>query len=285
MTSLCAGLVIVDKQSHVIRLVHYTTQEYFERIRINQFPNAQAEIARTCLTYLSFEAFADGYCSSVEELELRLQRNPLLQYAAANWGNHARLSPEQVVIDHILEFLGQDSKVSCFVQAMEFSQHRRTRYSQEPPKNFPRLCVAYFGLIKTVELLLEKGADIEAEDQYRETALYKAATNGYDAVVMLLLENGADTEAKGQYWETALQKAAANEHEAVIKLLLEKGADIEAKNSYWETSLNKAAANKHEAVVKLLLEKGTNSEAKDQHWETALHIAAANGHEAVVKLL
>jgi hypothetical protein len=31
IVSVCAGLVTVDKESNVIRLVHYTTQEYFER--------------------------------------------------------------------------------------------------------------------------------------------------------------------------------------------------------------------------------------------------------------
>ncbi|KAF2878612.1 hypothetical protein BDV95DRAFT_443813, partial [Massariosphaeria phaeospora] len=31
LVSVCAGLVVVDQESAVIRLVHYTTQEYFER--------------------------------------------------------------------------------------------------------------------------------------------------------------------------------------------------------------------------------------------------------------
>lgn len=52
--SVCAGLVIVDKESNIVRLVHYTTREYFERIRESWNPGAQQEIALTCLTYLSF---------------------------------------------------------------------------------------------------------------------------------------------------------------------------------------------------------------------------------------
>lgn len=40
MVSVCAGLVTVDEESDVIRLVHYTTQEYFERTWISWFPNA-----------------------------------------------------------------------------------------------------------------------------------------------------------------------------------------------------------------------------------------------------
>ena len=31
MVSVCAGLVTVDEESNIIRLVHYTTQEYFEQ--------------------------------------------------------------------------------------------------------------------------------------------------------------------------------------------------------------------------------------------------------------
>src|ERR1700760_3640296 len=31
IVSACAGLVIIDQESNIIRLVHYTAQEYFER--------------------------------------------------------------------------------------------------------------------------------------------------------------------------------------------------------------------------------------------------------------
>ncbi len=55
--SACAGLVVVDKESNVVRLVHHTTQEYFERIRSTWLPSAQEEIAAGCLTYLSFDTF------------------------------------------------------------------------------------------------------------------------------------------------------------------------------------------------------------------------------------
>ena len=30
LVSVCAGLVTVDEESSIVRLVHYTTQEYFE---------------------------------------------------------------------------------------------------------------------------------------------------------------------------------------------------------------------------------------------------------------
>ncbi|KAJ7805046.1 hypothetical protein B0H14DRAFT_3773018, partial [Mycena olivaceomarginata] len=52
--SVCAGLVIIDEQLSALRLVHYTTQEYLDRIQLQQFPDAQTEITSTLLTYLAF---------------------------------------------------------------------------------------------------------------------------------------------------------------------------------------------------------------------------------------
>ncbi len=57
VVSVCAGLVTVDEESDIIRLVHYTTQKYFERTQTRWFPNAQTAIATTCIIYLSFDAF------------------------------------------------------------------------------------------------------------------------------------------------------------------------------------------------------------------------------------
>src|SRR3982074_897423 len=62
MVSVCAGLVAVDKESNIIRLVHYTTQEYFKRTQNHWFPNAEPEITTTCVTYLSFNIFQSGFC-------------------------------------------------------------------------------------------------------------------------------------------------------------------------------------------------------------------------------
>lgn len=76
--SICAGLVIVDKHSNPIRLVHYTTQEFLK----SQLPNAERKIAVTCVTYLSFNRFAAGLCSIPEKFNIRLKENPLYEYAA-----------------------------------------------------------------------------------------------------------------------------------------------------------------------------------------------------------
>ena len=47
--------------------------------------------------------------------------------------------------------------------------------------------------------------------------------------MQLLLEKGADVNAQGGEYGNALQEASWRCHEAVVRLLLEKGADVNAQ--------------------------------------------------------
>ncbi|KAF2497866.1 ankyrin repeat protein, partial [Lophium mytilinum] len=82
LVSVCAGLVTFDYDSDNVRLVHYTTQEYFERIRQRWIPKAQEDITSICLTYLCFDTFKSGDCAGYIDFRTRLRINPLLHYAA-----------------------------------------------------------------------------------------------------------------------------------------------------------------------------------------------------------
>ena len=55
--SVCCGLVTIDPETRTVRLVHSTTQEYLRRVGSQYFPNAQEEIAASCLKYLLFDDF------------------------------------------------------------------------------------------------------------------------------------------------------------------------------------------------------------------------------------
>ncbi|KAH8802659.1 hypothetical protein F5884DRAFT_476644 [Xylogone sp. PMI_703] len=73
IVSVCAGLVTIDEESSIIRLIHYTAQEYFDRTRDIWFPKAETDIAAICITYLSFKEFESGTCQNDDEFEQRLQ--------------------------------------------------------------------------------------------------------------------------------------------------------------------------------------------------------------------
>jgi ankyrin repeat protein len=283
LVSVCAGLVIIDRESNIIRLVHYTTQEYFERTRTVLFPDAQKSMAIACLTYLSFDVFAENRYSSDREIETRLQEYPLLAYAARYWGDHARGEPEEAVKVLALEFLEHDSKRIC---SNRFRQYRNNEYwSLELKERTGLQIAASFGLTYIVRLMLERGADISAEGIiFGWTALHWAANNGHEAVAQLLLQKGADVNKMTVCKESALRLSAVNGHEAVVRLLLDNKADVNESGTYDWPVLHGTIENGHDAVVRVLLEKGASIGVT---WKgsTALSVAVDNGHETIVQQL
>lgn len=221
----------MDKESDIIRLVHYTTQEYFERIREEWNPHAQKDIASTCLTYLSFSTFRSGSCSTDKEFEKRLEENALLDYAAWHWGYHT-LTAQEEICELACSILQCDSTVSCAVQAMSIGSYKYDRYSQSYAKNTTGLhLTAQFGLAFLSEKLLSSlGMDVvipaNRSNSYRETPLLLTSLYGHDTVVRLLLDKDADVNAQGGLYGNALYAASSRGHEQIVRLLLGKDADV-----------------------------------------------------------
>jgi ankyrin repeat protein len=285
---VCAGLVIVDKESNIIRLVHYTTQEYFEQIRLDWNPGAVEEIASACLTYLAFDTFRSGSCHNDEDFEKRLGQNVFLDYAARHWAEHIR-PIEAKVSELALAFLQDNALVSCCTQVVSVTDYKYRGYSQRFPRSTTGLHLsARFGLVFLSRMLLtgdckEYSLNVDAKDHYGQTPLLWAAENGHTATVQLLLEKGAEIESKDELGQTPLSQAAENGHTATIQLLLKKGAEIESKNDNGLTPLLWATRNGHTATVQLLLKKG--AKIYNEYSLTPLLWAAENGDTAIVKLL
>lgn len=285
MVSVCAGLVIVDEESNIIRLVHHTTHEYFKWTWSTWFPDAQTDITRRCVTYLLFDAFKTGFCETDEELEGRLQLNVLYDYASRNWGIHARKGLNKEIELLILNLLESKDKVFACSQAM-LASGNYPGYSQNAPRQMTGLhLAAYFGLRESVAALIEKQPNFDSKDNSGRTALQWAAVSGCEAVVELLLEKRADLDSQDKDDRTALHWAAESGHETVVELLLKNGAQKESQDKDNRTPLHWAAEKGREAVVNILLEKGANLHSKDKGSRTALHWAAGSGYEAVVRLL
>jgi ankyrin repeat protein len=74
-----------------------------------------------------------------------------------------------------------------------------------------------------VELLLEKGAELESKDNLERTALTWAAVGGEkDVVKLLLAKNNIDPNQRDKFRLTPLLFAVKNGYLDVVKLLLEK---------------------------------------------------------------
>jgi ankyrin repeat protein len=164
----------------------------------------------------------------------------------------------------------------------------------------PLHCAARYGHKEVAELLIAKGADINAKDTQGWTPIYLAMYQDRKEIAKLLLSKGGDVslhtaayigdlqtveklidaganvDAK-EKGVTALHCAAKAGQIAVAKLLIANGADVNAGE--W-TPLQEAASRSKE-MVELLLAKG--AVINTGKW-TPLHIAVF-GHNEIVELL
>jgi len=129
---------------------------------------------------------------------------------------------------------------------------------------------------------LDRGARIEAADNNGWTALILAAIWGHDKVVQLLLDRGAQIEAANN-GKTILMFAAEIGEEKVVQVLLDRGARIEAANEIGKTALMFAVHFGHEKVAQLLLDRGARIEAETKYGETALDLARKREQWNVVR--
>ncbi|KAG9660854.1 ankyrin repeat protein, partial [Aureobasidium melanogenum] len=87
-----------------------------------------------------------------------------------------------------------------------------------------------------VKMLLDCGASVNSHDkEIKRTALHVAAHHGYIKTVQVLLGHGADIDAKDRFGYTALHIARARGHLNLFDALLQQGADINAcsTSSIW----------------------------------------------------
>jgi ankyrin repeat protein len=285
MLSDCAGLVAVDESSNIVRLVHYTTQEYFERKRGQLFPKAEAEITRTCLTYLLFRSFDAGPLRALRELDIPLQKHKLYDYSANNWGHHAREASKVAFDPIIMDFLKAESKVKASSQA-QFKQESLYLWSNLPNEHRTGLhLAALFGLEEAATNLFQHHVNVDERDLFSYTPLALATENGHERMVEILLHKRANPEVTEHYGRTPLLLAIIKDHEPIIELLLKYGADLNFKDKDGRTALLWAAEIGNATVVKLLLERGADSTLKDKLSGLApLTLATQHGNEAAVRM-
>ena len=129
--------------------------------------------------------------------------------------------------------------------------------------------------VSIVQLLLERGANVNAQDKDHLTPLHLACYNGKLEIVRALLSHGASVNAKGMLGQTALHlvldgNRSGRDAVAVVRLLLENGADVNAQDNY-ETPLHLACNYGKPAIGRVLLIYGANANAANTRGQTPLH--------------
>ena len=135
---------------------------------------------------------------------------------------------------------------------------------------------AYYGHLEIAEILISRGADLDAEDPDYATPLYLAAEQGHPKVVEFLISKGAEVNVKSS-WSgyTPLHRAAWG------PVAMRKHLGAGEAGTVSEADLNK----NYLEIVGMLLEKGAKVDVLDNDGKTPLDQAIDNGTEEIVALL
>jgi ankyrin repeat protein len=149
----------------------------------------------------------------------------------------------------------------------------------------PLMYAAEVGSADAMRVLIDHGADVNAQNDFGSTALMWSVSD--PAKVRLLLEHGALVNLAARSGRTALIIAGfTNPSAEVVRLLIAKGAKVDVMDVRHVTPMNAATFGNDTATVRLLLDAGADIETPDTFIGlTPLMNAAGNRNLEAVKLL
>ena len=226
LVDVCAGLVVIDPISQTIRLVHYTTQEFFDKERLHLFERADEDVARACLTYLSYDICAIS--TSPDLVSETLLSHPFLNYAALHWLSHVKGrypqiedSPafhEAVAYVHDSEKLRFSAKV--WRKLLLPARTYRPSDIRATEGMLPLPAASECDLFDYVVFLLDQ---VPTSKATLNESLHCASSKGHADIVRLLIGRGADIESLAADSSNALQRACKGGHLEVAKILMGTG--------------------------------------------------------------
>jgi len=242
----CLGLVMAEKRTLKVRLIHDTLQQYLSRPGI--LSGAHKVLSETCLAYLNYGQVKRLRASMVDELA----NFPFLEYSSLYWGTHAKIELSERAKTLALELLENFENHISFTH---FFKRTVGIYYLDPRYRFTGLhCASYIGIDPLVATLIRvKSCDINQEDAKKYTPLMWAVQCGNHEVVRLLLTcDGVDPNHPAFCGVTPLWWASSYGDEEMVRLLIEGGADPTQPDDNGKTPLMMASGNRHIKKLALL---------------------------------
>ena len=136
----------------------------------------------------------------------------------------------------------------------------------------PLLACAQRGAVPAVQLLIARGADVNAKDSFRgQTPLMWAAAENHADLVKVLLAAGAAVDARSNGNFTALVFAVRQDAREAVRLLVAAGADVNLTGPNAQDVLRLAITNRHYTLAAMLLDAGARPMTRDKQGRTQLH--------------
>ncbi|KAH6889045.1 ankyrin repeat-containing domain protein [Coprinopsis sp. MPI-PUGE-AT-0042] len=295
LISLCGGLIVVEEESRLVRLVHYTAKRTLEDLFHEEFPHPHTLLAAVCMTHLTKCGFQDTTISSDDEFRNTLEKDPLLAYASEAWAFHARAeseafpaftSPDRSWFFDILtplHILGLCNLPLALIEDFT-SPNLTTKVLQQTPLILASR-LGHEELVTSLLALSEMQTNFVVNDGW--SALMEAARNNHIGVVALLLaHSGIQVDLVNCDGWSALMMSANEAYEGTVKFLLAHDKIlVNLVNSDGWSALMLAARHGYEGTVNPLEHPEIHVNLIDNKGWSTLMMAANKGYEGSVKLL
>ncbi|KAL8896861.1 MAG: hypothetical protein Q9192_002870 [Flavoplaca navasiana] len=284
---VCAGLLILDKEDEVVRLMHYTAQDYFDAVQSTRFNNVHATIACDCVTYLSYDCFqhpkdpsghgtegsakerSDSEESSGDTLAPSIEFS-FLVYASNFWARHAKMAYRDAHLStKIHQFLAGNPRV-----IMQDPWDPSILPWEMPTDPFaPRHSLeiaAFFGLCDELEEFHKDTGEVDALTDDLDL-LHLAVSNDQLSAIQVLLDHGADIERRDLDDLTPLLHAISSGALKAATALVNRGADVMARTtkskdsmySEYLTPISSVQGDSPSQFLELLLGAGAKIQTQD----------------------
>ena len=160
-----------------------------------------------------------------------------------------------------------------------------TSYFVENDDNYNLILAADMGDLNVVDLLLNRGADVNAKTEEGATPLMYACQNGFPDVVDTLIRKGADVNTAPYNGMTALISVSKTGDYEIASILVHAGASVDTTDENGLSALMYASAYNFPDIVELCLENGADINQKDWLGNNPLIMAAYYGSFESAKLL
>lgn len=126
---------------------------------------------------------------------------------------------------------------------------------------------------QTIDLLLQKEANVNAQSSNGQTALHFASSKNNLDVARKLIAHKASTRLKDKRGQLPLHRAAAVGSMPIVKLLLENRSPLNASDIDGLTALHHAISEGHGDTALTVLKAGAESDKKDMDGRLAIDTA------------
>ncbi|XP_053522549.1 ankyrin repeat domain-containing protein 27 isoform X2 [Artibeus jamaicensis] len=171
----------------------------------------------------------------------------------------------------------------CFCSDCEKLVSRRlndpsvvTPFSRDDRGHTPLHVAALCGQASLIDLLVSRGAVVNATDYHKSTPLHLACQKGYQSVTLLLLHYRAGADAQDNSGNTPLHLACTHGHEDCVKALIYydvQSCRLDIGNEKGDTPLHIAARWGYQGIIETLLQNGASTEIQNRLKETPLKCA------------